>query len=43
MSGDSGTETVDAQVGRGPGAVDKLGTRVAGEAGGSYISISNRV
>ena len=38
-----GTDTGDAQVGRGPRVADKLGTRVAEEAGYRYIIISNIV
>ena len=33
VAGDAGIETGDAQVGRGPCAVAKMGTRVSGEAG----------
>ena len=43
MAGDTGIETDNAQVERGPRAVAKLGTRVAGESGDMYITISDRV
>ena len=41
MAGYSRTDMGDAQVGGGHCAVDKLGTRVAGEAGDRYTKISN--
>ena len=43
MAGDSGTETGISQVGGGPRAVDKLGTRVAGKAEDSYTTIRDRL